>query len=62
MPPKNRVARQATVVEVERIGPQMARLTFERPDPVGAPLPHTDHYVKILFAYRRRVLVAVRRG
>ena len=49
MPPKNRVARQATVVEVERIGPQMARLTFECPDLVGAPLPHTDHYVKILF-------------
>ncbi|MDF1489373.1 siderophore-interacting protein [Tessaracoccus caeni] len=49
MPPKNRVARQATVVEVERIGPQMARLTFECPDLVGAALPHTDHYVKILF-------------
>lgn len=49
MPPKNRVARQATVVEVERIGPQMARLTFECPDLVGATLPHTDHYVKILF-------------
>lgn len=49
MPPKNRSARQATVVEVERIGPQMARLTFECPDLVGAELPHTDHYVKILF-------------
>lgn len=49
MPPKNRAARQATVTKVERIGPQMVRLTFDCPDLVGATLPHTDHYIKILF-------------
>ncbi|HMR50436.1 MAG TPA: siderophore-interacting protein [Arachnia sp.] len=49
MPPKTRAVRTATVVDAEKVGPHMVRLTFNCPDLVGATLPHTDHYVKILF-------------
>lgn len=49
MSPRERVLRQATVTATERISPCLVRLHFDAPALVGAQLPFTDHYVKILF-------------
>ncbi|MFT3887964.1 MAG: siderophore-interacting protein [Arachnia sp.] len=49
MSDKRRVVRRATVTGSERLSPDLIRLTFSCPDLVGATLPQTDHYIKILF-------------
>lgn len=46
---KNRPARTATVTGVERLTPELVRISFDCPDLIGTELPHTDHYIKIVF-------------
>lgn len=48
-PRKTRRAHEATVTGVERISPDLLRLSFTAPALVGRELPHTDHYIKLLF-------------
>lgn len=50
-PRKRRVikAKGATVTAVKRISPDLIRLSFDSPDIIGADLPFTDHYIKLLF-------------
>lgn len=42
-------AKGATVTASRRISPDLIRLSFDCPDIVGADLPFTDHYIKLLF-------------
>ncbi|GAB3707186.1 siderophore-interacting protein [Corynebacterium nasicanis] len=44
-----RPVRTATVTGVERLTPELVRISFHSPDLIGAELPHTDHYIKIEF-------------
>lgn len=46
---KQRTTRTATVTATTRISPDLIRISFDCPGIVGAELPFTDHYVKILF-------------
>ncbi|GAB2506989.1 Vibriobactin utilization protein ViuB [Corynebacterium atrinae] len=39
----------ATVTAVRRLTNDLVRISFDCPDLVGAELPHTDHYIKIVF-------------
>ncbi len=49
MAEKRRVVRRGTVTATERLSPDMVRITLSCPELVGAELPHSDHYVKLLF-------------
>lgn len=44
-----RVPKTATVTGITQISPELIRLGFDCPEIIGADLPFTDHYVKILF-------------
>ena len=44
-----RPLRHATVTGVERLTDDLVRISFDSPDLVGVELPHTDHYIKIVF-------------
>lgn len=46
---KNRPARTATVTGVERLTDELVRISFDCPELIGSELPHTDHYIKIVF-------------
>ena len=46
---RRRPARQATVTAVRRLSPDLLRLSFSCPDLAGEELPHTDHYIKLVF-------------
>ncbi|AJE32975.1 siderophore-interacting protein [Corynebacterium humireducens NBRC 106098 = DSM 45392] len=47
--PARRPLRSATVTGVERLTPELIRLSFHSPDLVGVEVEHTDHYIKIVF-------------
>lgn len=42
-------AKGATVTATRRLSPDLIRISFDCPDVIGAELPFTDHYVKLLF-------------
>lgn len=42
-------ATEATVTAVDRLTDDLVRISFDCPDLKGAELPHTDHYIKLLF-------------
>lgn len=44
-----RRARLATVTDVHRLTDDLVRISFDCPELVGEDLPHTDHYIKLLF-------------
>lgn len=46
--PKRR-AREATVTQITRLSRELVRISFDCPDIQGEELPHTDHYIKLLF-------------
>lgn len=49
MPPRQRTLRHATVTSSRRLSPNLIRLSFSSPELVGADLPFTDHYIKLVF-------------
>lgn len=44
-----RPKRTATVTNVRRLTDELVRISFNSPELIGAELPHTDHYIKIVF-------------
>lgn len=44
-----RPAHEATVTAIRRLSPDLIRLSFTAPALIGRELPHTDHYIKLLF-------------
>lgn len=46
---KKRRAREATVTDVTRLTEDLVRISFDCPGIRGEELPHTDHYIKLLF-------------
>lgn len=42
-------ATEATVTAVNRLTDDLVRISFDCPDLKGMELPHTDHYIKLLF-------------
>lgn len=44
-----RPRRTATVTHVRRLTDDLVRITFTCPELIGVELPHTDHYIKIVF-------------
>ncbi|ALC05640.1 hypothetical protein CDES_06050 [Corynebacterium deserti GIMN1.010] len=42
-------AKTATVTGKQRISPDLIRLSFSCPEIIGADLPFSDHYIKLLF-------------
>ncbi len=46
---KARPAHEATVTGLTRLSPDLIRLSFTAPALIGRDLPHTDHYIKLLF-------------
>lgn len=44
-----RPAKEATVTAVEQLSPELVRLSFHSPELIGQELPHSDHYIKLLF-------------
>lgn len=48
-PAKGRKATEATVTSVTRLSNELVRIGFDSPGLKGVELPHTDHYIKLLF-------------
>ncbi|MCS5479042.1 siderophore-interacting protein [Corynebacterium sp. YIM 101645] len=46
---KKREKRTATVTNVRRLTDELVRISFDSPGLVGVDLPHTDHYIKLVF-------------
>lgn len=44
-----RNAREATVTQLTRLSEELVRISFDCPGIRGQQLPHTDHYIKLLF-------------
>lgn len=44
-----RNAREATVTQITRLSEELVRISFDCPGIRGQQLPHTDHYIKLLF-------------